>query len=91
MRFDFKFIEPKLVSNSYPSLVGQPCGRKMKANISLDKDRLKIKGKGKMIIIPLNLMDGRWREDPNDDDIEIQWLYHIMQSNDDTVEPNNYG
>lgn len=53
-RVDFEFIEPRLGSNSYPALVVQPWGRKMKASISLDKDRLKIKGKGKKIIVPLD-------------------------------------
>lgn len=53
MKVNFEVIEQKSGSNSYPTLVSQPCDRNMKANISLEKERLKIKGKGKKIIIPL--------------------------------------
>ena len=35
VRIDFKVVEPKEGSKSYPSLVGQPWVRKMKANTSL--------------------------------------------------------
>lgn len=45
MRIEFEVIEPRSGSNSYPSLVGHPWGRKMKANISMDKYKLKSKEK----------------------------------------------
>ena len=70
-RIDFEFIEAKQGSNSYPSLVGRPWGQNMKANISLNKDKLKIKGKGKNIIIPLDPREGRPWEEPNNDDVDI--------------------
>ena len=54
---DFKVIEPKEGSKSYPALVDQTWERKMKANISLEKDRIKLKGQGKKIIIPLDLKE----------------------------------
>ena len=37
VRINFKVIEPREGSKSYPSLVGQPWATKMKANISLRK------------------------------------------------------
>ena len=38
-KVDFEIIDPKEGSSSFPALVGQPWGRKMKASISLDKER----------------------------------------------------
>ena len=43
-KFDFEIIDPKEGSSSFPALVGRPWRRKMKASISLDKERIKIKG-----------------------------------------------
>ena len=59
-------IEPKQGSNSYPSLVGRPWARKMKANISLEKYRIKLKGQGKKVIIPLDPKEGAPWEEPDD-------------------------
>ena len=87
-RIDLKVIDTKKGSNSYPTLVSSPCGQNMKANISLDKDRLKLKGKGKNIIIPLDLRYGRPWEEPNDDDANILRLYQVIQNNEDTIEIN---
>lgn len=58
IKIDFKVIEPKEGSKSYPSLVGRPWAIKMKANISLEKDRIKLKGQGKKAIIPLDPKEG---------------------------------
>ena len=41
---NFKVIEPRERSKSYTTLVGRPWARKMKANISLDKDKIELKG-----------------------------------------------
>ena len=43
-KFDFEIIDPKEGSSSFPALVGRPWGRKMKVSISLDKERIKLKG-----------------------------------------------
>lgn len=51
---EFKVIEPKEGRKSYLALVSQRWERKMKANISLEKDRIKFKGQGKKVIIPLD-------------------------------------
>lgn len=68
MRINFEVIEPNSISNSYPTLIGQPWERKMKSNMSLDKNKIKIKGKGKRAIIPLNQREGfPWDEIENDD------------------------
>ena len=53
-KVDFKIIDPKEGSSSFPALVGRPCGRKMKALISLDKERIKLKGNGKNSIVPIH-------------------------------------
>lgn len=58
VEINFKVIEPKEGSKSYPTLVGRPWERKLKANISLKKDRIKLKGKGKKVIIPLDPKEG---------------------------------
>ena len=57
-KIDFKVIEPKEGSKSYPPLVGWPWARKMKANISLEKNSIKLKGQGKKVIIPLDPKEG---------------------------------
>ena len=62
-------------------------GKNLKANISLDKDTLKIKGK-KNITIPLDPRGGWMWEDYNNDDVDVQHLYQIMQNNEDIIEQN---
>ena len=39
-KIDFKIINPKEGSSSFPALVGRPWGRKMKSSISLEKERI---------------------------------------------------
>ena len=43
---NFEIIDPKEGSSSFPVLVGRPWGRKMKGSISLDKERITLKGNG---------------------------------------------
>ena len=88
---DFKVIEPKEGSKSYPTLVGRPWARKMKANISVEKDRIKLKCQGKKIIIPLNPKEGTPWEEPNDTEEKVRQLYKVIQSDYDLVEPNDQG
>ena len=45
-KIKFEIIDTKEGSNYFPALVGLPWGRKMKASISLDKERIKLKGNG---------------------------------------------
>ena len=42
----------------YEDLVGRPWGRKMKKKISIEKDRINLKGNGRRIVIPLYLEEG---------------------------------
>ena len=91
VRIDFKVIEPKEGSKSYPDVVGGPWARKMKANISLEKDRIKLKGQGKKVIITLDPKEGAPWEEPYDSEEKVRKLYKIIQSNLDSVEPNDQG
>jgi len=45
-KVSFEVIDPKECSTSFSALVGRPWGRRMKATISLEKDRIKQKGQG---------------------------------------------
>ena len=63
----------------------------MKANISLGKDRIKLKGQGKKVIIPLDPKEGAPWEEPDDSKAKVRQLYKIIQRNLDMVEPNDQG
>ena len=89
IEIDFKVIETKEGSKSYPALVGWPWARKMKVNISLEKDRIKLKGQGKNVIITLDTKEGAPWEEPGDLEDNVRQLYKIIQSNLDLVEPND--
>ena len=91
VKIDFKVIEPKEGSNSYPTLVGQTWARKMKSNISFQKDKIKLKGQGKKIIIPLDPKEGAPWEEPDDSEDKVRQLYKIIESNLDSIEPNDQG
>ena len=80
VKINFKVIEPREGSKSYPTLVGLPWAKKMKADISLEKDRIKLKAQGKKIIIPLDPKEGAPWEEPNDSEAEVKKLYKIIQS-----------
>ena len=57
-RVEFEIIYPKEGSSSFPALVGQPWGRKMEASISLDKQRIKLKGNGQKVIVHIHSSQG---------------------------------
>ena len=62
-KVDFEIIDPKEGSSSFTALVGQPWGRKMKASISLDNERIKLKGNGQKVIVPIYPSQGEpWIE-----------------------------
>ena len=65
-------------NKSYPTLVGRPWARKMKANISLEKDRIKLKGHDKKVIIPLDHKEGAPWEEPDDSEDKVRQLYKII-------------
>ena len=74
VKIDFKVIEPKEGSKSYPALVSRRWARKMKSNISLEKDKIKLKGKGKKVIIPLDPKEGAPWEEPDDLEDKVRQL-----------------
>ena len=88
---DYEVIDLKDEQYSYPALVGRPWGRRMKASISLEKDRIKIKGKGKRVIIPLDPAQGKAWEEVDDTNVDARRLYQVIQSNEDTMEPTKDG
>lgn len=72
MMVDYEVIDIQYEQHTYPALVGRPWGRRMKASISLEKGRIKINGKGKRVIIPLDPIKGRAWEEVDDDDIDAR-------------------
>ena len=63
----------------------------MKANISKEKNRIKLKGQGKKVIIPLDPKEGASWEEPNDSEENVRKVYKVIQRNLDMVEPNDQG
>ena len=76
-KFDFEIIDPKEGSSSFPALVDRPWGRKMKASISLDKERIKLKGNGKKVIVPIHPSQGEPWIEPIDEEVDVRQLYQI--------------
>ena len=58
-------------SSSFPALAGRPWGRKMKASISLDKDRIKLKVNEKKVIVPIHPSQGEPWTKPIDEEVDI--------------------
>ena len=88
-KVDFEIIDPKEGSSSFLALVGRPLGRKMKASICLDKERIKLKGNGQKVIVPIHPSQGEPWIEPIDEEVDIKKLYQI-QNNEDYKEPNVY-
>ena len=74
IRINFKVIEAREGSKSYLALVGQPWAKKMKSNITLEKDRIKLKGQGKNVIIPLDPKERAPWEEPNNSEEKVRKL-----------------
>ena len=91
VEIDFIVIETKEGSKFYLALVSGPWARKIKANISLEKYRIKLKGQGKKVIIPLEPKEGAPWEEPDDSEAKVRQLYKIIQCNLDSVKPNDQG
>jgi hypothetical protein len=88
---DFEVIDLVEGMPTYATLVGRPWGRKMKENISLEKDRIKLKGDGRKIIIPLDPKEGKPWTESWDEDQEARCLYQINNEQRDYVEPTAQG
>jgi hypothetical protein len=74
---DFEVIDILKGMPTYAALVGCPWGRKMKSNISMEKDRIKLKGDGRKIIILLDQQEGKPWTESWDEDQEVWFLYQI--------------
>ena len=83
-KVDFEIIDPKEGSSSFLALVDWPWVRKMKASISLDKERIKLKGNGKKVIVPIHLSQGEPWTKPIDEDVDVRQLYQIQNNADYT-------
>ena len=88
-KFEFEIINPKEGSSSFPDLVGRLQGRKMKSSISLEKERIKIKGNGKKVIIPIHPSQGEPWIEPINDDFDVRKLYNL-KNNKYYTKPNTY-
>jgi hypothetical protein len=91
MRVDFEVINLVEGIPSYPALVDRPWGRNMWATISLERDRIKLKGSGRKIIIPLDPKEGKPWVETWDEAQEVRWLYQVINEQRDNVEPNSEG
>ena len=63
----------------------------MKANISLEKDRIKLKGQGKKVIIPLDPKEGATWEELDNSETKVRKLSKVIQTNLDMFKPNYQG
>ena len=50
----------------------------MKASISLDKERIKLKGNGQKFIVPIHPSQGEPWTEPIDEEVDIRQLYQIQ-------------
>ena len=89
-KVNFEIIDPKEGSSSFPTFIGRPWGRKMKASKSLDQERIKLKENGKKVVIPIHPSQGEPWTEPITEEVNIRQLYQI-HNNEDYTEPNNYG
>ena len=62
----------------------------MKVSISLDKDRIKLKGNKQKVIVPIHPSQGKPWTEPINEEVNIRQLYQI-QNNAYYTEPNIYG
>ena len=61
----------------------------MKASISLDKERIKLKGNRQNVIVPIHPSQGEPWTEPIDEEVDVRQLYQI-QNNADYTEANIY-
>jgi hypothetical protein len=88
---NFEVIDLVNGMSTYVAIVVWPWGRKMKENISLEKDRIELKGDGRKIIIPLDEKEGKPWIESWDEDHEDRCLYQINNEQRDYVESTAQG
>ena len=64
--------------------------RELYLSISLDKERIKLKGNRKKVIVPIFPSQGEPWTEPIDEEVDVRQLYKI-QNDEDYTEPNSYG
>ena len=62
----------------------------MKASISLDKERIKLKRNGQKVIVTIHPSQGETWTEPIDEEVDVRQLYQI-KNNADYTKPNIYG
>jgi hypothetical protein len=85
---DFEVIHLVEGTPSYADLFIRPWGRRMKETISLERDRIKLKGSGRKIIILLDPKEGKPWMESWDEDQEDRCLYQINNEQKYYIEPN---
>ena len=70
-KVNFEIIDPKEGSSSFPPLVGRTWGIKMKSLISMDKERIKLKGNGQKVILPIHPSQGEPWTELVDEEVDI--------------------
>ena len=63
-------------------MVGQTCGQNMKSSISLEKERIKLKGNGQKVIVPIHPFQGEPWIEPVDEEVDVRHFtkYKIMKT-----------
>ena len=87
---DFEIIDPHDGVTYFLDLVCLPRGQKLKAYTSLGKDRIKLEGNSKKVIVPIHPSRENPWEEPYDQEGDIRILYHIIGNNKDTLEPDEH-
>jgi hypothetical protein len=77
-RVDFEVINLVEGIPAYPALVRRPWGRNMRVIISIERDRIKFKGSGRKIIIPLDPKEGKPWVETWDEAHESCQLYQVI-------------
>ena len=76
--FDFELINLVEGIPAYPALVDKNWVRSIKATISLERYRIKLKGSRRKIIIPLDPKEGKPWVETWDEAHEARRLYQVM-------------
>ena len=84
---DFEIIDPHDGVTYFLDLVCLPRGQKLKAYTSLGKDRIKLEGYSKKVIVPIHPSRENPWEELDDQEGGIRRLYQIIGNNEDNIEP----
>ena len=71
-QIDIEIINPKEVLKPLRALVRWPWGQTMKASISIEKEKIKLKGEGNKVIVPIFPSQEKPWEEPNENEGDIR-------------------